>query len=270
VQTSAGFTVNVRHGLGALGACAHDRLAGIDDLDVPIPASVCRALQRAAARGARLVSICTGAFVLAEAGLLNDRRATTHWMDAPLLASRYPAVTVDPDVLYVDEGPVLTSAGIACGIDLCLHVVRMDYGSAVAAAVAKRLVVAPHRDGSQAQFIVKPTVGSVSDTLEPTRRWAATQLERPITVASMASHAKMPSRTFCRRFQEEVGTSPLRWLVGERLLRARELLETTRLPLAQIADRAGFGTELSLRSHFRARLHTTPAAYRRAFRRPTA
>ncbi|BAH40274.1 MAG TPA: AraC family transcriptional regulator [Gemmatimonas aurantiaca] len=266
VRTANGFDVLVTRGLGALRQAHTIVLPGVHDLDLPIPRAVSVALQRAAARGARLVSICSGAFMLAEAGLLDGRRATTHWMDAPLLASRYPQVRVDPDVLYVDEGQVLTSAGIACGIDLCLHVVRKDFGAAVAATVARRLVVPPHRDGSQAQFVDRAMVTDDTGSLDATRQWARTRLGEVSTVDAMARHAALPLRTFTRRFRAEVGTSPLQWLLMERLQRARTLLESTALPLSRIAEQCGFGSVISMRAHFRTQLHTSPHAYRRAFR----
>lgn len=266
VRTSGGFDLVVAHGLEALRDAQTIVLPGIDDLDVPVPATVRRALQRAAARGARFVSVCTGAFVLADAGLLDGRHATTHWMDAPLLASRYPRVMVDPGVLYVDEGQVLTSAGIACGIDLCLHVVRSDHGEAVANAVARRMVVAPHRSGGQAQFVGRPVVQADGGSTEEVRAWARERLGEALPVVRLARKAGVSLRTFARRFHEETGSSPLQWLLGERLLWARELLETTALPVSRIAARCGFGTEVSLRAHFRRALATSPAAYRRAFR----
>ncbi len=270
IRTSSGVDLAVTHGLEALRTAQTIVLPGIDDLDMMIPPAVTRALQAADARGARFVSICTGAFVLAEAGLLEGKRATTHWMDAPILAARYPRVRVEPGVLYVDEGRVLTSAGIACGIDLCLHVVRRDYGASVANAVARRMVVAPHRDGSQAQFAARTAealeAGAPVNTLEPTRQWARERLARPVPVSSMARHAGLSLRTFARRFHAETGTTPLKWLVTERLLSARELLETTVLPMGTVATRSGFGSEVNLRVHFRHSLSTSPAAYRRAFR----
>jgi AraC family transcriptional activator FtrA len=266
VRTANGFDVLVTRGLSALRQAHTIVLPGMLDLDLAIPRAVSVALQRAAARGARLVSICTGAFLLAEAGLLDGRRATTHWMDASLLAARYPRVQVDPDVLYVDEGQVLTSAGLACGIDLCLHVVRQDFGAAVAAAVARRLVVPPHRDGSQAQFVERAMVTDDTGSLDGTRQWARSRLGAVSTVDAMARHAALPLRTFTRRFRAEVGTSPLQWLLMERLQRARTLLESTAWPLSRIAEQCGFGSVISMRAHFRTQLHTSPHAYRRAFR----
>lgn len=263
LTSASGMGVEVQKGLTALRRAHTIVVPGIDDLSVrPGPAAL-RAMRAAAARGARFVSICTGAFALAEAGLLNGKRATTHWLDAEELRTCYPTIDVDPDVLYVDNGQVLTSAGIACGIDLCLHVVRQDYGAGVAAAVARRLVVAPHREGSQAQYVARPVEPDDGHSLEDTCRWARSRLSQALTVAQLAQHAGLPERTFSRRFRTEIGTSPLQWLLAERLLAARELLERTRWPLARIASRCGLGSEVSLRQHFRRRFQISPSTYRR-------
>ena len=212
-----------------------------------------------------MLSVCTGAFALAHAGLLDGRRATTHWAWAGELAARFPAVEVEPAALYVDEGEVLTSAGLSAGIDLALHVVRRDFGAAVGATAARRMVAPPHREGGQAQFIERPAGGMVG-SLEETRRWAAERLAEPLDVAAMARHAAVSPRTFARRFREETGTTPLQWLLAQRVTEARRLLEETDLPVDAIARRAGFGTDASLRDHFRRATSTTPTAYRRSFR----
>lgn len=266
LATSAGFDLVLEHGLEVLRRADTIVIPGVDDLTRPITPAVTRALRAAYARGARLVSICTGAFALAEAGLLDGRRATTHWTDVPEFARRYPRVTVDPDVLYVDEGRLLTSAGIAAGIDLCLHVVRLDHGAAVANAIARRLVIAPHRSGGQAQFIPEPVATPTGEGLEPTRDWARRRLGEPLTVPMLAAHAGMPLRSFARRFAAETGTAPLRWLLRERLLAAQQALELTALPVDRVAEDCGFGSAVSLRVHFRRALGTSPLAYRRAFR----
>ncbi|MDF1504552.1 helix-turn-helix domain-containing protein [Roseisolibacter sp. H3M3-2] len=266
VPTSGGFDLGVAHGLEALADADTIVIPGVDDTALPIAKAVTRALAEAHARGARLVSICTGAFVLAEAGLLDGRAATTHWLDAPEFRARYPRVALDPDVLYVDEGRVLTSAGIASGIDLCLHVVRRDHGAAVANAVARRLVVAPHRSGGQAQFVPRPVAAPRGGRLEGTRAWLLARLGEPVTVARMAAHADMPLRTFARRFREETGAPPLHWLLRQRLLAAQQLLEETDLSAGRVAERCGIGSAVSLRAHFRRELGTSPLAYRRAFR----
>lgn len=267
VATGRGFSIAVSHGLDALRDAETIVVPGIDDPSLPIPRSVVGALTRAHERGVRLVSICTGAFVLAAAGVLDGRRATTHWLDAPALAERYPAIEVDPDVLYIDEGSVLTSAGITAGVDLCLHVVRKDYGAAVANAVARRLVVAPHRSGGQAQFVVQPVAEPRGTELEAVRTWALARLAQPLTVRQLASRAGMSMRTFARRFVAETGTSPLQWLLRQRLLAAQQRLENTDHPVERVARECGFGSAISLRVHFRREFQTSPLAYRRAFRR---
>jgi transcriptional regulator GlxA family with amidase domain len=267
VVTSTGFTINVEHGLEALRRADTIVVPGIDDLEVPLSKPACDALAKAHERGARVLSICTGAFVLAAAGLLDGRRATTHWIDAPLLASRFPRVTVDPDVLYVDEGSVLTSAGIAAGIDLCLHVVRRDYGAAVANAVARRLVFAPHRSGDQAQFVEQPVPADAQGELEETRSWVAGRLAEQLTVNAMASHARMSRRTFARRFTAETGLPPLQWVLRQRIGAAQQLLEQSGHSIERIAAECGFGSPVSLRVHFRRVLRTSPVGYRNAFRR---
>jgi transcriptional regulator GlxA family with amidase domain len=224
-------------------------------------------LRLAAERGARVISVCTGAFALAHAGLLDGRRATTHWGFAEELARRFPAVDVDADALYVDEGQVMTSAGLSAGIDLCLHVIRKDCGAVVGEQVARHMVAAPHREGGQAQFIERPRVAAPgAGSLEGTRRWAAERLHEPLDVAAMAEHACVSPRTFARRFREETGTTPLQWLLSQRVQEARRLLEETDLPIDAIAWRSGFGTAASLRDHFRRITATTPTGYRRSFR----
>jgi transcriptional regulator GlxA family with amidase domain len=211
-----------------------------------------------------VLSVCTGSFALAHAGLLDGRRAATHWAWADEMARRFPAVAVDAAALFVDEGRVLTSAGLSAGIDLSLHVIREDHGAACGERVARHMVAPPHREGGQAQFIERPPAPAPG-TLEPTRQWAGERLESPLDVAGMASHAGVSPRTFARRFREETGTTPLQWLLGRRVLEARRLLEESDLPVETIAWRCGFGTAASLRDHFRRATATTPTAYRRAF-----
>jgi AraC family transcriptional regulator, transcriptional activator FtrA len=226
------------------------------------------ALRAAARHGARVLSICTGAFALAEAGLLDGRRAATHWSWAGELAARLPAVSVDPEVLFVDQGDVLTSAGMSAGIDLSLHLIRRDHGTACADLVARHMVAPPHRDGGQAQFFsaVEPGAGEgATDSLEPTRAWARERIATPLTVEAMARHANVSPRTFARRFRAETGTTPLQWLLARRVLAARRLLERSDLPVEAVAAEAGFGDAASLRAHFRRATATTPTAYRRTF-----
>ena len=270
VTSSGGFDIVVPHGLEALRGAHTIVVAGIDDLDVAMAPTVLSALRSAHRRGVRLISICTGSFVLAKAGVLDGRRATTHWLDCAELSRRHPRINVDPDVLYVDEGTVLTSAGIAAGIDLCLHVVRQDHGAEVCNAVARRLVVAPHRSGGQAQFIRQPVAESTGAPLDATREWMRQNLSRPLTVGDMAKHARMSMRSFARHFFHETGTPPLRWLVWQRVLAAQALLETTDLRLSAIASRCGFGSEVTLRAHFRRVAGTSPLNYRRTFRQKAA
>jgi transcriptional regulator GlxA family with amidase domain len=264
VRTTSGFAVTPAAGLGALRGAETIVVPGYVAILVPPPREVVAALRAAADRGARLISICTGAFALAYAGVLDGRRATTHWAWAGELAKRFPAVRIDPDALFVDEGEVLTSAGLSAGIDLSLHVIRRDHGAAAGDRVARHMVAPPHREGGQAQFF-KPEVPAAVGSLEPTRRWAVERLAEPLGVAAMAGHAGVSPRTFARRFREETGTTPLRWLLSQRVLEARRLLEETDLPVEAIAWRSGFGTAASLRDHFRRATATTPSAYRRSF-----
>lgn len=262
VRTSTGFSLVADAGVEAIGAADTVVVPGIAPTDGPFDVGVLDELRRSRAR---LMSICTGAFVLAEAGVLDGLRATTHWYDAPALAARFPRVEVDASVLYVDEGRVLTSAGVAAGIDLCLHVVRLDHGADVANAVARRMVVAPHRSGGQAQFVDRP-LPPADGGLEATRAWALERLDRPLTVRELARHAAFSERSFLRRFSAETGTSPLRWLHAQRVAEARRLLEATDLPIEDVAGRCGLGSATNLRRHFARATQTTPSAYRRAFR----
>jgi transcriptional regulator GlxA family with amidase domain len=230
--------------------------------DVPVLPELLDLARDAYARGARLISICSGAFVLAAAGVLDGRAATTHWRYADVLAARYPTIDVRPDVLYVDDGQVLTAAGTAAGIDVCLHVVRLDYGAEIANMVARRMVVAAHRDGGQAQFVDQP------DALGAALGWALEHLDASITIDGLAARAGMSPRTFARRFRAVHGTTPYKWLLTQRLLLARRLLETTDEPVEQVAERSGFGTAAALRIHFKRSVATSPLAYRRLFAGP--
>jgi transcriptional regulator GlxA family with amidase domain len=215
--------------------------------------------------GTRIMSICTGSFVLGAAGLLDGRPATTHWAEAGHFQKLFPKVELDPDVLFVDDGDVLTSAGAAAGVDLCLHVIRRDHGSEVANRAARRCVVPPWRDGGQAQYIERPVPEPHDTGTAPVRAWALERLDRPLSLADLAAQAGMSVRTLTRRFREEVGVSPGRWLTLQRIERARHLLEATDLPVDQIARMAGFGTAVSLRQHLHATLGVAPIAYRRTF-----
>ncbi len=265
VPTTTGFALLVQHGLEAIDQADTVVVAGYEERSGVLPDAVTSALRRAHDRGARMVSICTGAFALAAAGLLDGRRATTHWEWAQLLASRYPEVDVQPDVLYVDEEQVLTSAGVAAGIDLCLHIVRRDHGTRAANAVARRIVVAPQRAGGQAQFLEQPVPSERGGSLEPTRLWALEHLDEPLTVSRLARHAGYSDRSFARRFRAETGTTPLQWLIAQRTLRARAMLEAGELGVEAIAHGCGFGSAASLREHLRRAIRTTPTAYRAAW-----
>jgi transcriptional regulator GlxA family with amidase domain len=265
VPTTSGFPLHVEHGLDLIARADTVLVPGWSPTAWPLEPAVLDALRAAHARGARAASICTGAFVLAAAGLLDGRPATTHWRYAARLAEQFPAVRVQPDVLYVDDGDVLTSAGVAAGIDLCLHLLRRDHGTAAANAVARQTVVAPHRGGGQAQFIERPVPAHDDGSLEATRAWALAQLDAPLTVAALARHACCSERTFARRFQSETGTTPLRWLHAQRVDHARRLLEQSDLPVELVAQRCGFGSAAVLRQHFRRATASTPTAYRRTF-----
>jgi transcriptional regulator GlxA family with amidase domain len=234
------------------------------------PAELLAALRRAVDRGAWVLSVCSGVFVLGEAGLLDGRRCTTHWRHAAELSRRFPRAIVDPHVLYVDEAPVITSAGTGAGIDACLHLVRKVQGSWVANGIARRMVVPPHREGGQAQYINRPLGEHAGGSLAPVLDWMAGNLGRPLTVADLAGRAHISPRTFARRFTQETGTTPLRWLTSQRVLLAQQLLEDTDQTVDAIAEHAGFGNAATLRHHFRAWRATTPDAYRRLFRGPSA
>lgn len=259
------FALRAPWGLAALDAADTVVVPGTADPATAPPPVVLHALRRAAERGARIASICTGAFTLAAAGLLDGRRATTHWRAAEELARRFPAVTVDPDVLFVDEGPVLTSAGAAAGLDLCLHLIHQDHGAAVAADSARDAVMPLARDGGQAQFIVHPPVPDGA-TLAPLLAWMEGHLDRELTLADLAARSCTTVRTLHRRFREQTGTTPAQWVVRARLHRAQHLLETTDLPVEHVARAAGFGSTTTFRDRFRRRFGTSPRAYRRAFR----
>ncbi len=236
-----------------------------------VPERVFQELRRAHARGCRLLSLCTGAFVLAEAGLLDGRRAATHWTECDALAHRYPALSVDPGVLFVDEGDILTGAGSAAGIDLCLHIVRQDYGSEVATRLARQLVVPPQRDGGQAQYIDQPLPElDDSDLLADTVAWMQGHLDEPQSVGELSTRAAMSARTFARRFQAATGTTPHRWLQAQRVKLAQRLLEATDVPVEVVAAQSGFSTAANLRKHFGRTVKTSPQAYRQAFRHESA
>ncbi|MFI9625149.1 GlxA family transcriptional regulator [Streptomyces sp. NPDC052042] len=270
VRTDADFTITVEHGPEALATADTVVVPASYELGpVYTQGRLTDELTAAFAHirpGTRMVSICTGSYVLAAAGYLDGRPATTHWSSADHFQQLFPDVRVDPDVLFIDDGDVLTSAGVAAGIDLCLHIVRRDHGAEVANDVARRTVVPPHRDGGQAQYIPRPVPEARLATTTTARAWALGRLEHPIQLRDMARQESMSVRTFTRRFREEVGVSPVQWLTRQRVERARQLLESTDLSIDQVARDAGFGTATSLRQHLQATLGVTPSAYRRTFR----
>lgn len=265
VRTSAGFTVGVSAGLGVLDRADTIVIPGYDSYRRPPAAPVLAALSRAARRGTRIASICTGAFALAAAGLLDGRTVTTHWASADELEERYPQIRVDRDVLYIDDTPILTSAGVTAGIDLCMHIVRTDLGAHIANDIARELVAAPHRDGGQAQYISRPLPDPTATSLAATREWALARLAEPLTLDSLAAHAGVSTRTLTRLWRAETGVSPHRWLLTARINHARELLEQTDQSVEQVAGRCGLGSSTNLRAHFRDTVGTTPTAYRRLF-----
>ncbi|MGW2645638.1 GlxA family transcriptional regulator [Streptomyces sp. NPDC001393] len=266
VPSSADFTIGVQHGPEILDTADTVVVTSMPPAYIPaeLPAEVTAALARIRP-DARIVSICTAAFVLAEAGLLDGRRATTHWHMTEPFRRRFPQVDLDPDVLFVADGRILTSAGAAAGVDVCLHMVRTDHGSELANFVARCCVVPPFRDGGQAQYIEQPVPQSGAASTAGTRLWALERLGEPLTLSDLAGHARMSLRTFARRFNDEVGLSPGRWLIQQRVARARHLLESSDLPVDRIAAEVGFATGASLRQHLHAAIGVSPQAYRRTF-----
>ncbi|WP_262056868.1 GlxA family transcriptional regulator [Streptomyces sp. STR69] len=266
VRANADFSIAVEHGPEILETADTVVVASMATPRIPegLPAEIAAALARIRP-DARIVSICTAAFVLAAAGLLDGRRATTHWQVVDYFRSLYPQVDLDPDVLFVHDGRILTSAGAASGVDVCLHIVRTDHGSELANTVARRCVVPPFRDGGQAQYIQQPVPDSGVTSTAATRDWALTRLDESLALNDLARHAGMSLRTFARRFNDEVGLSPGRWLIQQRVARARDLLEASDLSVDQIAGRVGFATGASLRQHLHAAIGVSPQAYRRTF-----
>lgn len=271
IRTDGDFTVNVPHGPEALAeadtvvvlSSYEDYVQDSPELSAPLRDALTRVRQ-----GTRMASICTGAFVLASAGLLDGHKATTHWRYTDQFAKLFPWVELAPDVLYTDGGEVLTSAGCAAGVDLCLHIIRRDHGMAVANDVARRTVVPPHREGGQVQYVRRPVPAPTSPATSAARGWALQHLHEPVTLRQMADQEAMSVRNLTRRFREEVGMTPMNWLTQQRVERARELLEESDLPVDQVAERAGFGTAANLRQHFQTLLGSSPSAYRRTFRGP--
>jgi transcriptional regulator GlxA family with amidase domain len=266
LRTQTGFTIEAPHGLSALERADTIVVPGWASPEIEPSAKLVAALRRADRREARIVSICTGAFVLAAAGLLDGRRATTHWLHTDALQRRYPRVQVDPGVLYVVDGTVMTSAGTAAGIDLCLHIVSCDYGADVAAAVSRRLLMPLHRSGGQAQYVDVPVSQAHGDEMTALLAWAMPRIAVGLSVDDLARHAAMSRRTLTRRFRQATGLAPGEWLQGERLRLARRLLETSDDPIERVAHNAGYDTSVAMRAQFARDLHTSPRAYRRTFR----
>ena len=268
LQTNAGFTLVVPHGLEAIRRAQIVVVPSWRDDGRPAPPALIRALQAAHRRGATVMGLCLGAFVLAEAGLLDDRPATTHWNLAAAFAKQYPKVKLQPEVLYVDDGDVLTSAGTAAGIDCCLHLLRVRYGAETANRAARRMVVAPHRQGGQAQYIQQPMPATAErDRLAPLLEWLGRHLDIPHELDNLARRALMSRRTFTRRFRESTGTTVGQWIQNQRLALAQRLLETTNHPVERVATGAGFGSAVSLRKHFVSAFKVSPTVYRRQFSR---
>ncbi|MYN27671.1 transcriptional regulator FtrA [Duganella levis] len=265
IRAAGGITVQAPYAPELLALADTIIIPGWRDADELPPAQLLDWLRAAHARGARLCSICSGVFVLAAAGLLDGQRATTHWRYAERLAQLYPLIEVQPDHLYVDNGQVITAAGSAAGLDMLLHLVRRDHGAKVGNLVAQRLVVAPHREGGQAQFLPRPMAQGEQGRLSKLLDWLRSHPSQPHTVASMAERAAMSPRTLQRQFQQATGLGPVEWLIRERVAIVKEMLEDPDVPLTQIAERAGFGSEESLRHHFRRLAATTPGAYRKRF-----
>ena len=270
VTTNIGFTIDLPYDLARLEEADLIAVAPPGSPDAESPPELLEALRRAVDRGARVLSVCTGAFVLGAAGLLDDRPCTTHWRHADALQRRFPRARVDPDVLYVDDGAVLTSAGSAAAIDLGLYIIRQADGVAVANAIARRMVVPPQREGGQRQYVETPVPSSQADTLEPLLSWMLANLGEDMSVEDLAARVHLSPRTFARRFRAETGATPHHWLTGQRILLAQRLLEESEHGIDTVADIAGFGSAAVLRHHFVRRVGTTPQAYRRTFRRRPA
>jgi transcriptional regulator GlxA family with amidase domain len=273
-----GVPLRTHFGVSITPSLSLDALVGADLVAIPAftirdeyPPAVLEALREAAAAGATLLSVCSGAFLLGETGLLDGRNCTTHWREQKQFAARFPRARLDPDVLFVDDGNIITSAGTASGIDACLHLVRREHGSAVATAIARRMVVAPQRDGGQRQYVDIPIPDCSADSLTPLLTWMLKHLDTEHPVADLAQRANLSERTFARRFVAETGTTPHRWLTTQRVLRARQLLEDTDFGIDDVAQHSGFGTAALLRHHFNRAVGVSPNDYRRTFaHRPTS
>jgi AraC family transcriptional activator FtrA len=267
LRAAGGITISAPHSLKILDRAHTIIVPGWRDADEPPPAELVRRIRAAHDRGARICSICSGVFVLAAAGILEGKAVTTHWRYAERLQQRYPGLTVEANALYVDQGSVVTSAGSAAGLDMLVHLVRRDYGPKIANTVAQRLVIPPHRDGDQAQYVPRPVASSESGRLAKLIDWIRGDLTAAHSLTAMARRASMSPRTLLRRFKETTGVAPGEWLIRERIALARELLEGGKVPIGRVCERAGFGSEESFRRHFRLRVGVSPAAYQRRFLR---
>ncbi|MGB3352395.1 MAG: helix-turn-helix domain-containing protein [Mycobacterium sp.] len=266
IRLLGGATVRTSYGLDDLAAADTVVIPSVSDVAQPISPELVSAIRAADSRGARLVSICSGAFALAAAGVLDGRSATTHWIYVDLLRERYPAITIDPAPLYVDNGRVLTSAGCAAGLDLCLHIVRSDHGARVANDVARRLVIAPHRGGGQAQYIETPVPEPTTDgRIAAGMAWALENLDSTITLDDLAAQSTMSRRSYLRQFAKATGTTPIKWLIAQRIQASLALLESSSFSVEQIADRVGFDSPVTYRYHFVRQMRTTPSEYRACF-----
>jgi transcriptional regulator GlxA family with amidase domain len=266
IRLLGGATVRTRYGLADLADADTVIIPSVRDVTEPVDPELVDALQTARARKARLVSICSGAFALAAAGVLDGRTATTHWLYVDALAQRYPQIEVDPAPLYIDGGDVLTSAGCAAGLDLCLHLVRADRGAQVANDVARRLVISPHRAGGQAQYIESPVPAPAGDSrIAAGMAWALEHLDSPITLDTLAARSALSRRSYLRQFAKATGTTPIKWLIDQRVQASLPLLESSALSIEQVATRVGFESAVTYRHHFVRRMHTTPSDYRAAF-----
>lgn len=264
-RSMGGITVEAPHALERLQHADLIIVPGSRGAHAPVPEPLIEALRAAHAHGARIATLCSGVFVPARAGLLDGKRATTHWRYAATLAEQFPQIAVTSDILYLDEGDILTAAGSAAGIDLCLHIVRGDFGAEIANAVARRLVLPAHREGGQAQFVSRPVARERQGRIGPLCDLLLARMDEPWSIGAMASAANLSERSLIRHFNDATGMSPLSWLIGERVERTRELLETTGLDLDAIAEATGFATQETLRHHFRTRVGVSPSAYRRSF-----
>lgn len=265
LHSMGGITVDANHDLGRLADADLIVVPGWRGAQAPVPEPLVEALRAAHARGARIATLCSGVFVPARAGLLSGKRATTHWRYAETLAGLFPDIAVQSDILYLDEGDILTAAGSAAGIDLCLHIVRKDFGAEIANMVARRLVLPAHREGGQAQFVSRPVAKERQGRIGPLCDMLLERMDEPWTIAAMARASNLSERSLIRHFQQATGMSPMSWLIAERIERSRELLETTALDLDAIATAAGFQAPETFRHHFRTRIGVSPSAYRRSF-----